>query len=200
VREHWTDVYQHRPTTEVSWYQTEAGVSLELLDAIGVEPDDAILDVGAGASVLVDNLLHRGFRDISVLDIAPPALEATQHRLDRDADKVRWIVVDLLTWKPERRYDVWHDRAAFHFLTEPNDRKRYAAVLRDAVAPDGHVIVGTFAADGPQRCSGLPVARYTPDALAKQFPGFTLRQTRREEHRTPDGQIQPFSWIVLAPS
>jgi SAM-dependent methyltransferase len=198
VREHWTGVYRH-PATELSWHQAEARVSLELLDVAAAKPDDAILDVGAGASVLVDDLLHRGFRDVSVLDIAPAALESAQHRLGSDADTIHWIVADLLAWKPDRRYDVWHDRAVFHFLTKADDRRRYVAVLREAIASDGHVIVGTFAADGPRRCSGLPVTRYTHHALAEQFPGFTLQRARREEHRTPHGRIQPFNWVVLAP-
>lgn len=198
--EHWTGIYEQQSTTDLSWFQATPTVSLELLDAAHVRSDDAILDVGAGASVLVDHLVDRGFRDISVLDIAPPALQAAKRRLGADAGKIEWIATDLLTWKPIRRYDVWHDRAVFHFLTDPKDRDRYVAVLRDALAPDGRVILATFAANGPKRCSGLPVARYTPADLADQFPGFDVLQARREEHHTPSGAVQPFTWLLMANS
>jgi SAM-dependent methyltransferase len=195
---HWTSLYEQRSTTDVSWYQPAPTISLELLDAAGVTALDPILDVGGGASVLVDHLIQHGFRDISVLDIARPALDAARRRLGSDARKVTWIATDLLTWKPDRRYRVWHDRAVFHFLTTSDDRARYVAVLRHALAPDGYAVIGTFAADGPRTCSGLPVARYASDALAAQFAGFVVRESRREEHHTPSGAVQPFTWVLLA--
>lgn len=196
--EHWTGVYEEKQATEVSWFQPEPTRSLEMLSAADVGPDDPILDVGAGSSVLVDRLLERGFRDVSVLDISPPALQSAKQRLGQDASKVAWIFTDLLTWKPERRYKVWHDRAVFHFLTTPDDRARYLDVLDAALEPDGYVIIATFAADGPDRCSGLPVARYAPNQLAEHFPGWRALRTDREHHRTPDGAIQPFTWLLLA--
>ncbi|WP_319459337.1 class I SAM-dependent methyltransferase [Micromonospora sp. RTP1Z1] len=196
--EHWTGVYEQKRTTEVSWFQPEPTLSLELLTATDVGADDPILDVGAGSSVLVDRLLEHGFRDVSVLDISPPALKAAQQRLGQNARTVAWIVADLLTWKPERRYKVWHDRAVFHFLTSPDDRTRYLDVLHTALQPDGYIIIATFAADGPDRCSGLPVARYAPSQLAEHFPGWRILRANREHHRTPDGGIQPFTWLLLA--
>jgi SAM-dependent methyltransferase len=197
---HWTGVHLQRSTTDVSWYQAEPTVSLELLNAASAAPDNAILDVGGGASVLVDHLIQRGYRDLTVLDIAPPALDAARSRLGADARKATWIAADVLSWAPDRRYHIWHDRAVYHFLTMPMDQERYATVLRQALAPGGHAIIGTFAADGPETCSGLPVARYAPEALAAQFPGFRVRAHRREEHRTPSGTIQPFTWVLLAAS
>jgi trans-aconitate methyltransferase len=155
------------------------------------------LPAGGGASQLVDHLIEAGFTDLSVLDIAPPALDAARRRLGPDANRVTWITTDLLTWKPERRYHLWHDRAVFHFLTTPGQRDRYLAVLRDALIPGGQAIVGTFAADRPRTCSGLPVARYSPKELADQFPGFITRATRSEQHRTPHGAVQPFTWLLV---
>lgn len=195
--EHWTNVYEQKRTTEVSWFQPQPTLSLELLTAANVGADDAILDVGAGASVLVDHLLERGFRDVSVLDISAPALRVAQQRLGKNASNVAWIVADLLTWKPERRYKIWHDRAVFHFLTTAEDRARYRDILRAALDPDGYVIIATFAAEGPTSCSGLPVARYSPQQLADQFPGFTVVRVEHEEHRTPGEVIQPFTWLLL---
>ncbi|PWU47909.1 SAM-dependent methyltransferase [Micromonospora globispora] len=196
--EHWTSIYEQKRTTEVSWFQPQPTLSLELLTAANAGADDAILDVGAGASVLVDHLLERGFRDVSVLDISAPALHVAQQRLGKNASKVAWIVADLLTWKPERRYKIWHDRAVFHFLTTAEDRARYLDILRAALDPDGYVIIATFAADGPTSCSGLPVARYSPQQLAEQFPRFTVVRAQREDHRTPGEVIQPFTWLLLA--
>jgi hypothetical protein len=198
--EHWTGIYQQKPTTEVSWYQPEPTLSLDLVAGTKVGPEEPILDVGAGASVLVDRLIELGFRDLTVLDVSRPALQTTQQRLGDAANDVAWIVTDLLTWKPERRYKIWHDRAVFHFLTTTDDRTRYLKVLRTALQADGYVIVATFAADGPESCSGLPVARYDPDQLAVQFPGFTVLRGEREEHRTPSGDIQPFTWLLLGAS
>lgn len=196
--EHWTGVYERKQPTDVSWYQPEPTLSLELLSTAKVGTNDAILDVGGGASVLVDHLLDRGFRDVSVLDVAPPSLEAARQRLGHHARNVDWIVADVLTWEPTRRYRVWHDRAVFHFLTNPTDRSRYLETVRTALEPESHLIVATFAADGPDRCSGLPVARYAPAELAEQFPGWRVVRTDRENHQTPGGAVQPFTWLLLA--
>jgi hypothetical protein len=148
--------------------------------------------------VLVDRLLDQGYRDVSVLDLVDNALAASRARLGQRSGLVSWIVADLLSWRPQRRYRVWHDRAVFHFLTEEADRQRYRSVLRQAVEPGGHAVVGTFAEDGPTRCSGLPTARYSPDALAAEFPGYRVVRQLRQEHLTPSGGVQPFTWLVLA--
>jgi hypothetical protein len=151
--------------------------------------------VYAGRAVTeVSQLPEAGFRDVTALDVAEEVLTASRQRLGA-ADRVDWVVTDLLTWRPQRRYRLWHDRAVFHFLPEPADRDRYRQVLHRALAPGGHVMLGAFADDGSARCSGLPTARYSPAELAAPFPDFELVEARREEHRTPWGAVQPFSWV-----
>lgn len=198
LRTHWDDVYGRVAVTDVSWFQREPACSLELVTAAGPGPGDPVVDVGAGSSVLVDRLLEGGHRDVTVLDLAADALAVTRSRLASRADDVRWVTGDLLAWQPGRRYRLWHDRAVFHFLTNPDDRDRYRTVLRQALAPGGHVVIGTFAADGPTACSGLPTARYDPGELAAQFPDLRVLRTTREEHHTPAGRVQPFTWLLLA--
>ena len=156
-----------------------------------------MLDAGGGASSLVDALLERGHRDVTVLDLAPAALAVARRRLGGAADRVAWVAADLLAGDPPRRFDVWHDRAVFHFLVDPGDRGRYVAVLRAALAPGGLALVATFAPDGPPRCSGLPVRRYDAEGLlAALGGGFSREATRREEHVTPGGTVQPFTWLA----
>jgi 2-polyprenyl-3-methyl-5-hydroxy-6-metoxy-1,4-benzoquinol methylase len=170
-------------------------MSLELIEALRVPPDAAVVDVGGGASSLVDHLLERGFSDLTVLDISAPALDEVGRRLG-DAP-VLLLHEDLLEWRPLRRYDVWHDRAVFHFLVTEPDRRRYIDTLQAAIRPDGLVILATFASDGPEVCSGLPVSRYSADELI-QMLGHTFRPlaTRREVHITPRGTAQPFTWLA----
>ena len=193
--EHWSGVYRDRAIDDVSWFQPSATPSLELLEAAGVSRDAAVIDVGAGASTLVDGLLARGFRDVTLLDIAPEALAATRARVG-DRPELRYEVADVLTWRSPRRFAVWHDRAVFHFLTEGADRDAYRHTLDAALAPDGIVVIATFALDGPERCSGLPVCRYSPETLATEVAGL-LRpvDARREWHRTPAGKDQVFTFV-----
>jgi trans-aconitate methyltransferase len=195
---HWDGVYGRSAVTEVSWFQREPAFSLRLIAAAGLGPDDAVIDVGGGASVLVDRLLEAGNRDVTVLDIAAGALAMSRSRLGDRADQVHWVTGDLLDWRPDRRYGLWHDRAVFHFLTERADRDRYRSVLDGAVAAGGYAVVAAFAVDGPAHCSGLPTARYAPEDLAAEFPAFRTVSTAREEHHTPAGRVQPFSWVLLA--
>jgi SAM-dependent methyltransferase len=190
-------VYGRSAITEVSWFQTDPARSLELIAAAGVDLDDPVIDVGGGASTLADRLLDHGYGDLTVLDVAAPALAAAQARLDDRARLVRWVVADVLEWTPPTTYALWHDRAVFHFLTDRAGRDRYRAVLARAIAPGGHVVIGTFAADGPVTCSGLPTARYDAAALAAEFPGYQVDRTAREEHHTPSGSVQPFTWLLL---
>ena len=198
VETHWDEVYGSGPTTEVSWFEEQPTASLALVDAVGAGSDHAVIDVGGGASVLVDALEARGFRDLTVLDVSGAALRAAQRRLGPEAGKVNWVHEDVLTWRPPRRYAVWHDRAVFHFLVETADRELYLAVLRRALATGGAAIIGTFAEDGSHQCSGLPVARYSPEELAAAIgPGFERVAEQREEHRTPVGAVQPFTWLAL---
>lgn len=197
-RRHWDEVYVSKDETGVSWFQDVPEVSLELIDALGATPDAAIIDVGGGASRLVDALLARGFGDLTVLDLSSAALAASRARLGGMAGRVAWIAADVCAWEPARTYDVWHDRAAFHFLTEASDQAAYVARLRRALRPGGHVVIGTFAPDGPQRCSGLPVMRHDSDSLARVIgPEFALVAHRRHEHRTPAGAIQRFQFSVF---
>lgn len=194
---HWDGVYGDRGIEGVSWFQAEPAVSLELLDQLPLDPAAPILDLGGGASRLVDRLLARGHHDVTVLDTSIHALHATRRRLGEQASAVRWESADLLTWEPPRTYQVWHDRAVFHFLTEPEQQDRYRKMATKGITPGGYLLLGTFAADGPDHCSGLPVTRYTPAQLAEQFrSAFTVVATRREHHHTPTGTEQPFTWLL----
>jgi SAM-dependent methyltransferase len=192
---HWENVYGTKGEKEVSWFQDSPTISLDLIDATGVAKGASILDIGGGASRLIDALLDQGFESLTVLDLSEKALATTRARLGRKAANVRWIVADVTKWEPAETYDVWHDRAAFHFLMEPHDRAAYAERLREAVRLGGHVIIGTFAPDGPERCSGLPVMRHDAVSLGETFGrSFELMESRRHDHQTPMGGIQRFQF------
>ena len=193
---HWDSTYLRRGSSSVSWFQAEPAVSLDLIVETGVSREAAVIDVGGGASSLVDRLIYRSFADVSVLDISSVAIDEARRRLPADAP-VAWVVQDVLSWQPLRRYGLWHDRAVFHFMVSPSEKATYRRILATALAPGGFVVIGTFAADGPESCSGLPVARYTEQDLAAALgDGFTPVAFRREVHRTPAGGIQPFAWVV----
>lgn len=195
-REHWDERYRTVGAEAVSWFQEEPTVSLELLDDLGIGPDASLIDVGGGASVLVDRLVARGATDVTVLDVSAEALDIAAARVPSDA--VTWLCADVLTRRPDRRYDVWHDRAVFHFLVDDEDRDRYLTALRAATADGSHVIIGTFAADGPEQCSGLPVRRYDPVGLVEALgAGFEPVRQRREDHVTPSGAVQHFTWVAF---
>jgi trans-aconitate methyltransferase len=193
--EHWDGRYAAAGATGVSWHQEHAPTSVELMDAVGRTRDTAILDVGGGASTLVDDLLAEGQRDVTVLDVSASALDLARRRLG-DRPEVTWVVTDLLDWTPPRRWDLWHDRAVLHFLVDAGDRARYVALLREALRPGGAFVIGTFAADGPTHCSGLPVLRYAPADLADLLGDVTILEQRREVHHTPGGIPQPFTWLA----
>ncbi|SDD80386.1 Methyltransferase domain-containing protein [Actinokineospora iranica] len=194
---HWDDAYGHGDATR-SWYQTEADGSLRMFERCAVVPADSVVDVGAGASTLVDALLARGHSDVTVLDISAAGLDTARRRLGPAADRVNWLVRDLLAWRPERTYRVWHDRAVFHFLTTDEARGQYLRVLRAATAPGSVAVFATFAPDGPERCSGLPVARYSAAGLAAVLDAHWLPVADgRERHRTPFGAVQPFTWAAF---
>jgi SAM-dependent methyltransferase len=192
-RQHWEKVYRNRAVDEVSWFQPYAGSSLRLIEHCAGQ-DARVIDVGGGASVLVDNLLDAGYRNLTVLDLAEPALAACRARLGARAQSVRWVAADIIrTELPAAGYDVWHDRAVFHFLTDPCDRARYVDQVLKSVKPGGHVIVAAFGPGGPLQCSGLDVVRYAPDALHAEFGGdFRLLRHETEIHHTPSGQDQEF--------
>lgn len=191
---HWEKVYRTKSPDAVSWFQEHATRSLEIIRSIGATSDAKILDAGGGSSILVDDLLTGRFKHVSVLDLSASALEVARRRLGSLGQNVTWITGDILTVElPEQTYDIWHDRAVFHFLTDPADRMAYVGQVMKSVKPGGHVIVATFAPDGPEQCSGLPVARYDPDQLHDEFgPSFELLEHSSEEHKTPWGSVQHF--------
>jgi len=194
---HWQQVYSEKGENRVSWFQERPTISLELIEAVGT-PNSAIIDIGGGASRLVDALDGRGYRDLTVLDLSESAVSIAKLRLGQRAAAVKWIVADVTQWQPPTSYDVWHDRAAFHFLTEESDRIAYVERLTKALRSGGHAIIGTFALDGPERCSGLPVVRYDGAQLAARLgPSFALLEMRRHDHQTPWGAIQHFQFSVF---
>ncbi|MBK9161624.1 MAG: class I SAM-dependent methyltransferase [Nitrosomonadales bacterium] len=201
---HWEKVYSAKAADTVSWFQPHAALSLDLIQSTGAKHNAGIIDVGGGASTLVDDLVADGYTDLTVLDLSGTALHAARKRLGQNERKVRWIEADILGADlPARRYDIWHDRAVFHFLTDPADRTAYVQQVLSAVKPGGHVIVATFAEDGPLQCSGLPVMRYRADELHDQFgEAFTLLKHQKEAHHTPSGAVQQFVYCYCrrAPS
>lgn len=197
-RDHWGEVYETKSPDAVSWYQPTPIPSLQALDRLHIAPTASVIDIGGGASHLVDHLLARGFSDITVLDIAAPALEIAKARLGEAAAQVHWVVADMTQWGPGRSFDVWHDRAVFHFLTEEGQRAAYRKALEQALAPAGVAIFATFALDGPEKCSGLAVQRYDAASLAKALgSAFALVADWREVHVTPGGGHQAFTWGVF---
>ncbi len=195
---HWQTVYTSKAENEVSWYQESPAPSLELIARRGATPMSAIIDIGGGASRLVDALVEKGFHAVTVLDLSEAALTADRNRLGDRAAQVRWIVADVTTREPPEEYAIWHDRAAFHFLTEEHDQAAYVARLTRALKPGGHAILATFAPDGPERCSGLPVVRYDAARLGRTLgSAFELVDMRRHEHTTPWGTEQRFQFGVF---
>jgi hypothetical protein len=193
--EHWDATYETKGAQGVSWYQPVPNVSLDLIRQMEVVADAPVIDVGGGESLLVDNLLTRGFSDLTVLDLSKVALDEARRRAP--SPQVRWVQADVRTWGPDRTYGLWHDRAVFHFLVDPDDRAAYMRTLTAATAPGSTVIVATFAPTGPETCSGLPVARYSSPDLAEALgPRFDLLATEEEEHTTPSGGVQPFTWVA----
>lgn len=196
---HWDDRYQQAGAKHVSWFQTRPTMSLQLIDAIGVDTSTAVIDVGGGSSPLVGELVARGFDDITVLDVSRTALDIARRGLDKPHG-VTWLHADLLSWTPTRHWGLWHDRAVFHFLTAPADRATYLRHLAASLTANGAFIIATFAPDGPDHCSGLPVSRYDAqtltDTITTAVPTATISASHDETHTTPSGMNQPFTWIV----
>lgn len=199
-KSHWERVYETKKHTDVSWYQPVPEKSLQLIRATRVGATDAILDVGGGASTLVDNLLADGFEDVTILDISAQALRESRSRLGESAGSVSWIESDVTEFQPERRYDLWHDRAVFHFLIEAIDHERYIRIAKDALRAGGHLVLATFGPEGPLKCSGLEIRRYGIEQLQDLFGAdFELRQYETQDHETPSRSMQQFlySWWQL---
>jgi SAM-dependent methyltransferase len=193
-KDHWEKIYGSRAVDAVSWYQQHASRSVALIHKLGIAKHEPIIDVGGGASVLVDDLLADGYADLTVLDLSAAALAAARTRIGERAAAVNWMEGDVTRADlPPGRYALWHDRAVFHFLTMPEEREAYVRQVLHAVRPGGHVIVATFAEDGPTECSGLPVMRYDAEHLHDEFgKPFDLLGHEREEHVTPAGRVQSF--------
>ena len=192
-KSHWEKKYSEDAPTEVSWYQAIPSVSLRLIEETGIKKDQWIIDVGGGASTLVDHLLDADYEKLAVLDISVAALEHAKRRLGERKGKIEWVESDVTVFKSKHRFSVWHDRAVFHFLTDEKDRQAYLRVLRETLAPGGHLIIATFALDGPKQCSGLDVARYDSDELSRVFgKEFELKESVTESHQTPWESEQKF--------
>jgi ubiquinone/menaquinone biosynthesis C-methylase UbiE len=201
-KEHWENVYATKDVEQVSWYQEHLENSLQMIVGTGVDKTAAIIDVGGGASTLVDDLLKEGFADVAVLDISTQAIEKTKERLDKQAEKVEWITADITkAVLPENYYDVWHDRAVFHFLTEREDRQKYVELVMKSVKVGGHIIVASFGENGPNKCSGLDVVRYNPDSMHSEFGNdFELVKSLTETHQTPFNTTQEFIYCYCRKS
>jgi hypothetical protein len=198
VREHWDERYRAGAVEELSWFQPAATMSLELLDALGVGPGDSVIDVGGGVSPLAGDLLACGFSDVTVLDVSQQALDVAARRVVCP-ERVRWVVADVRSWRPDRTWSVWHDRATFHFLTTPHDGDAYLDTMAQALASDAAFVIATFAPDGPDHCSGLPTRRYDPTTLlgtiSSRFDA-ELVTAAHHLHVTPTGAHQAFTWIA----
>ncbi len=193
---HWDDVFARTSPDQVSWYESEPSTSLELISESGVEPDSAV-DIGAGRSPLASLLLSRGWSTVFALDISAAALAQLAERAGQPPG-LRCVVSNVLAWRPDQQVSLWHDRAVFHFLTDPHEQAAYAELAAATLVTGGVLILATFAPGGPDRCSGLPVARHDPKSLSHVFgPRFELAESRHIEHRTPWGAIQPFTWVIM---
>ena len=197
-KSHWDGIYGEKADSQLSWHQDTPSVSLELAGLAGMTPDSSVIDIGGGTSRFVDSLIAKGLSDVSVLDLSRVALDTARRRLGPRGEAVRWIASDITNWSQARDYDLWHDRAVFHFLVDPEDRAAYLDRLGRSVRPGGHAIIATFALDGPETCSGLPIVRYSPASLADTLgPDFALSTQRICVHRTPSGRPQSFQFSLF---
>jgi len=197
-KNHWQEVWSEAHPGTVSWYQETPDLSLRMIEASGIGKDARVIDIGAGASTLVDSLLDRGFKNVAVLDLAEASVRHTRARLGARSEAVTWLTEDVTAFRPEEPVDLWHDRAVMHFLTRKRDRKAYVQALYRSLACEGHAIIATFALDGPKRCSGLPVVRYGPAEMAALLgPEFRILDTVPETHVTPRTVEQRFTYFLL---
>jgi len=194
-RMHWDKIFAFKSDSEKSWFQPYPTTSVAFIEELNLPKDAAIIDVGGGDSRLADTLVEKGYTDITVLDISVAAIQNARERLGKDADRVQWIVDDILEFVPSRHYDCWHDRAVFHFVTQPDNIRRYTRLMEDSILPHGALIIGTFAEDGPEKCSGLPVKRYSQKMLTSILqPSFEKIKCIDEKHETPFHTMQSFTF------
>lgn len=197
-KSHWEHIYQNRPSEEVSWFQPKPTLSLELITQCHLAPDESIIDVGGGASKLVDHLVEAGYRSITVLDIARAALDLARARLGDVANRVDWLEADATNFHLAHQVHLWHDRAVFHFLTQAEERHRYIAGVKRTLLPGGHLIIAAFAPEGPKKCSGLDIVQYDARKLMTELGhAFEMLESRQEVHTTPSGAEQAFNYFLL---
>ena len=197
MKTHWEEIYNTKPPTEVSWYQTSPSLSLKLIETTAIEKGQGIIDVGGGSSMLVDCLLDEGYEDLAVLDLSGRSLEIARERLAGRKDDVEWYESDATEFQPPRRFHLWHDRAVFHFLTDEQDRREYVNVLREALMPEGYLVMATFAINGPKRCSGLDTVQYDEESMSLELGDeFVLMKNVDETHVTPGDKEQKFTYFL----
>jgi ubiquinone/menaquinone biosynthesis C-methylase UbiE len=197
-KSHWDGIYSQKTESQLSWHQDNPSISLELAEIAGIAPTSSVIDVGGGISRFIDCLIEQGLSDLTVLDLSKVAIDVARQRLGKRGGVVNWIASDITKWSPSRDYDLWHDRAAFHFLVDLKDRDAYLDRLSRCVRSGGHAIIATFALDGPETCSGLPVVRYSPESLAETLGNkFTLLTERPCLHQIPSGKQQSFQFSLF---
>jgi ubiquinone/menaquinone biosynthesis C-methylase UbiE len=197
VKSHWEEIYTTKVSTDVSWYQTHPSLSLKLIEATEIGKEQSIIDVGGGTSMLIDFLLNKRFTELAVLDISSSALEIAKTRLGVKAENVEWIEADITEFQPSHHFDLWHDRAVFHFLVNEEDRSKYVNVLKRTLVPGGHIVIATFAIDGPKRCSGLDTVQYDVESMCSQLGDeFVLLDKLDEKHITPGNKEQKFTYFM----
>ena len=192
-KEHWENVFATKTETEVSWFQQKPETSLQLIKACKVSKNAKIIDIGGGDSYLIDSLIELGYTNLFLLDISENAIQRIKNRLGANADKVTFIVSDILDFEPTEKFDVWHDRASFHFLTNTSDISKYTSIVANALPANGNFLLGTFSEDGPLKCSGLEISQYSVDKIASVFEQvFEMENCFTEDHETPFETIQNF--------
>jgi 2-polyprenyl-3-methyl-5-hydroxy-6-metoxy-1,4-benzoquinol methylase len=197
-KHHWEDVYRKKKVDEVSWYQARPGLSLRMIAAANLARDAAIIDVGGGASLLIDNLITQGYTNLSVLDISGESLKCAKERIGSSGQNVQWIESNITDFNPQQKFQFWHDRAVFHFLTNPDERARYLEVMNRSLASGAYAMIATFAPDGPEKCSGLPVQRYSHESLQQILgPACKMVLQEQETHLTPAGGQQKFIYALF---
>lgn len=192
-KKHWEDIYHSKPLSEVSWYQPIPQISINFIRESGISKSAKIIDIGGGDSFLVDYLLKEGYKNITVLDISEAAIKRARQRLGKRADEVKWVVTDVAEFSTEETYDLWHDRAAFHFLTEKVDIEKYLETAQQSINSNGVLIMGTFSENGPKKCSGIEIKQYTDKSLTALFtPFFVKLKCVNSDHQTPFNTLQNF--------